>query len=42
MVVVRIRLHEVNDIESVYLVFASVLDSKKVPLSEAIGTIVVF
>jgi len=41
LVVIRIGLHEVDDIKAVHLVFARVFDLKEVPLSEAVSTVVV-
>ena len=41
MVVVGVRLHEVDDIEAVNFIFPRVLHSEEVPLSEAICAIVV-
>ena len=41
MVIIRVRFHKVYDIEPVDFVFPCVLDLEKVPLGEAICTVVV-
>lgn len=42
LVVVGVRFHQINDVEPVSPVFASVLDSKIIPLRVALSPIVVF
>lgn len=41
LVVVRVRLHEVDYIEAVFLIFLCILNSEKVPLGETVGAVVV-
>jgi len=42
LIVVAVRLHEINYVETVDSVLARVLDSEVVPLCVAVGSVVVF
>lgn len=42
LIVVRVRLHEVDDVEAVLPVFSSVLNTEEIPLRVAVRTVVVF
>ena len=42
LVIVRVGFHQIDNVESVNLIFACVLDSEEVPLGKAIGAIIVF
>jgi hypothetical protein len=42
LVVVAVRLHQINDVESIGAIFTGVLNSKIVPLCVTIGPIVIF
>ena len=41
MIIVTVWFHEVDNVEAVYFVLLSILHSEVVPLSEAIGTIII-
>ena len=42
LIILRIRLHEINDIESICLILFDILQAEIVPLSESTSAIIIF